>query len=104
MHLQAAEDLRAEADRVKREARERAGDNMDVDGDDEKAKNIEATLKLAEILGQGGLPKIARLDVSCSFNCVNASSLILELSHRPVNASGLVPDLNHRPADLRDDG
>ncbi|GJN87165.1 hypothetical protein Rhopal_000110-T1 [Rhodotorula paludigena] len=62
MHLQAAEDLRAEADRVKREARERAGDNMDVDGDDEKAKNIEATLKLADILGQGGLPKIARLD------------------------------------------
>ncbi|GAA5855837.1 hypothetical protein JCM8547_000379 [Rhodosporidiobolus lusitaniae] len=53
MHLQAAEDLRAEADRVKREAKERNGEEVE-----EKSKvDVEATLKLAEILGQGGLPR-----------------------------------------------
>ncbi|GAA5834965.1 hypothetical protein JCM9279_007159 [Rhodotorula babjevae] len=59
MHLQAAEDLRAEADRVKREALERAGASSRAG---EQVPDVEATLKLAEILGKGGLPRIARLD------------------------------------------
>ncbi|BGP46474.1 hypothetical protein JCM10450v2_002319 [Rhodotorula kratochvilovae] len=59
MHLQAAEDLRAEADRVKREARERAGEKQ---GEDEEMPDVDATLRLAEILGKGGLPRVARLD------------------------------------------
>ncbi|GAA5821470.1 hypothetical protein JCM11251_004639 [Rhodosporidiobolus azoricus] len=58
MHLQAAEDMRAEANRVKREARERAGQNTLEQGE----TDVEETLRLAEILDQGGLPKIARLD------------------------------------------
>ncbi|GAA5921446.1 hypothetical protein JCM3775_003051 [Rhodotorula graminis] len=59
MHLQAAKDLRAEADRVKREGLERPASSSD---DAERAPDVEATLGLAEILGNGGLPKIARLD------------------------------------------
>ncbi|GAA5901175.1 hypothetical protein JCM8208_002295 [Rhodotorula glutinis] len=59
MHLQAAEDLRAEADRVKREALERTrGGSADA----EQGPDVESTLKLADILGKGGLPRIARLD------------------------------------------
>jgi hypothetical protein len=65
MHLQAAEDLREEAARVKREARERAagGEDAAMDGKPESKVDVEGTLRLAEILGNGGLPKIARLDV-----------------------------------------
>ncbi|GAA5907333.1 hypothetical protein JCM6882_002809 [Rhodosporidiobolus microsporus] len=59
MHLQAAEDLRAEADRVKREARERAGESAEDQSAEDKAQE---SLRLAEILDRGGLPKIARLD------------------------------------------
>lgn len=48
MHLQAAEDLRAEAMEQKK-----TGGSID-----------DSKLKLAELLGNGGLPKVARLDVS----------------------------------------
>mgnify|MGYP007100400790 CR=1 FL=1 len=71
MHLQAAEDLRAEANRVKREALERAGASS---RDAEQVPDVEATLKLAEILGKGGLPRIARLDVRPIFSASTSSS------------------------------
>jgi hypothetical protein len=56
MHLQAAEDLRADAaEKAKK-------------GGQASADETESQLKLASILADGGLPKIARLDVSsCCF-------------------------------------
>ncbi|GAA6037278.1 hypothetical protein JCM8097_008659 [Rhodosporidiobolus ruineniae] len=61
MHLQAAEDLRMEAERVKREARDRASGSSSAPAEESKV-DVEGTLKLAKILGDGGLPRIARLD------------------------------------------
>lgn len=60
MHLQAAEDLRAEAEFLKKQE-ENGTAAVEVDGDKPKA-TVESTLKLAQILADGGLPKIARLD------------------------------------------
>jgi hypothetical protein len=51
MHIQAAEDIRAEAaEKAKQE-----GEKSDAD--------TEAQLNLAKILADGGLPRVARLDV-----------------------------------------
>lgn len=52
---------------MKREAKQRAaeknGEKLDP-AEDIEMPDVANTLKLAEILGAGGLPKVARLDVS----------------------------------------
>lgn len=58
MHMQAAEDLRAEGARLSAEASTNAEDAA------ERQAQLEKNAKLADILGAGGLPKVARLDVS----------------------------------------
>lgn len=93
MHLQAAEDLRAEADRVKREARDRA-DNATIETtrvldqraqqDDEEHPDLESTLKLAELLGRGGLPRIARLDVRSRSHIYVHTRVTDEARRRPA--------------------
>ncbi|GAA6011393.1 hypothetical protein JCM10207_008324 [Rhodosporidiobolus poonsookiae] len=57
MHVQAGADLRAESERVKREARERAGEDVPVE-----EPSVEDNLRIAEILSNGGLSTLARLD------------------------------------------
>ena len=57
MHLQAAEDLRADI-----AARTKNGQETS-----QKPVDIESQLKLAEILSKGGLPNVSRLDVSHPF-------------------------------------
>jgi len=62
MHLQAAEDLRADiAERTKT-----ASTSMSVETS-QKPVDVESQLKLAEILSKGGLPNVSRLDVSTLF-------------------------------------
>lgn len=57
MHLQAAEDLRADiAERTKT-----ASTSMSVETS-QKPVDVESQLKLAEILSKGGLPNVSRLD------------------------------------------
>ncbi|GAA5949712.1 hypothetical protein JCM21900_003264 [Sporobolomyces salmonicolor] len=89
MHVQAATDLRAEAARVKEEAgrrKEEAGRRKADDStvqEDEPAVDLGGTLRIAQILEEGGLPKIARLDtcvtmvdaVSCLDNLATADFL-----------------------------
>ncbi|GAA5976441.1 hypothetical protein JCM10908_005502 [Rhodotorula pacifica] len=56
MHMQAAEDLRAEVARMSAEV------TVDAEAAAERRAQIEKNAKLADILGAGGLPKVARLD------------------------------------------
>lgn len=56
--MQAAEDLRAEIALLSAEETTTARDGV------ERQTQLERNAKLADILGAGGLPKVARLDVS----------------------------------------
>ncbi|KAI5481577.1 hypothetical protein MNV49_002803 [Pseudohyphozyma bogoriensis] len=59
MHIQAAEDMKAESARVKLEARQRKAEEQGVPLEDVE---IEAREGSREILGAGGLSRVARLD------------------------------------------
>ena len=73
MHLQAAEDLRADiAERTKTSSTSMTGETS------QKPVDIESQRRLAEILSKGGLPNVSRLDVSTLF-CVIFITLCLHL-------------------------
>lgn len=66
MHIQAGADLAAEANAKKLELeaeRRKSGKHLDTEVVSLDS-SVEENLRLAEILGAGGLPKVARLDVS----------------------------------------
>ncbi|KAL8292511.1 hypothetical protein RQP46_001123 [Phenoliferia psychrophenolica] len=86
MHVQAAQDMRDEATRVKAEARARqnGGEEVPMPVEADEA----ATLRLEQILGSGGLSRLARLDTcvtvvdALSFlSCFNSAQFISDLEN-----------------------
>lgn len=58
MHMQAAEDLHNEVVRLSAEP------DVDSEATAKRRAQLERAARLADILGAGGLPRVARLDVS----------------------------------------
>lgn len=75
MHLQAAKDLRDEIGRIS--AEEYVGAEAVLG----RQAQLEKNARLADILGAGGLPKVARLDVSARLPLRVSNLTILLYSH-----------------------
>jgi hypothetical protein len=75
MHLQAAKDLRVEIARIS--AEEYAGAEAAMG----RQAQLEKNARLADILGAGGLPMVARLDVSARLPFRVSSLMRLLYSH-----------------------